>query len=230
MENGLCLEGMSFGYDGPCNGELVFSTAMVGYPDNYGIPAMTKDEWGVCLGFECEKIHVRGLVISDYSGKFSHYDAVKSLGQWLREEKIPAICGIDTRHLTQLLRDNGTLSASILPAEEGMPSETHATLGNVRGRGPAPLGGVERSETVFKGIPPFSISASAGSRRAHSSSRGTSGAPGRVETAPKSIMLQPRASKASTRAFTASGVIARVSSRNESGVRFTTPIRIIMQR
>ena len=144
MENGLCLEGMSFGYDGPCSGELVFSTAMVGYPEsltdpsyegqilcvsypivgNYGIPAMTKDEWGVCLGFESEKIHVRGLVISDYSGKFSHYDAVKSLGQWLREEKIPAICGIDTRHLTQLLRDNGTLSASILPAEEGMPSET----------------------------------------------------------------------------------------------------------
>ena len=144
MENGLCLEGMSFGYDGSCSGELVFSTAMVGYPEsltdpsyegqilcvsypivgNYGIPAMTKDEWGVCLGFESEKIHVRGLVISDYSGKFSHYDAVKSLGQWLREEKIPAICGIDTRHLTQLLRDNGTLSASIAPSEEGVPPET----------------------------------------------------------------------------------------------------------
>ena len=133
LENGLCMEGMSFGYDGPCEGELVFSTAMVGYPEsltdpsyegqilcasypivgNYGIPAMTRDEWGVCLGFESEKIHVRGLVISDYSGKFSHYDAVKSLGRWLRDEHIPAICGIDTRHLTQLLRDNGTLAASI---------------------------------------------------------------------------------------------------------------------
>lgn len=143
LENGLSLEGMSFGYDGPCSGELVFSTAMVGYPEsltdpsyegqilcvsypivgNYGIPAMTRDEWGVCLGFESEKIHVRGLVISDYSGKFSHFDAVKSLGQWLREEKIPAICGIDTRHLTQLLRDNGTLSARILPASVGVPSE-----------------------------------------------------------------------------------------------------------
>jgi carbamoyl-phosphate synthase small subunit len=144
LENGLCMEGMSFGYDGPCSGELVFSTAMVGYPEsltdpsyegqilcvsypivgNYGIPAMTRDEWGVCLGFESEKIHVRGLVISDYSGKFSHYDAVKSLGQWLRDEHIPAICGVDTRHLTQLLRDNGTLAASIVPGlATGIPSQ-----------------------------------------------------------------------------------------------------------
>ena len=38
-----------------------------------------------------------------------------------------------------------------------MPLKTHATLGNVRGRGPAPLGGVERSETVLEGIPPCSI-------------------------------------------------------------------------
>ena len=145
LENGLCLEGMSFGYDGSCSGELVFSTAMVGYPEsltdpsyegqilcvsypivgNYGIPAMTRDEWGVCIGFESEKIHVKGLVISDYSGKFSHYDAVKSLGQWLREEKVPAICGIDTRHLTQILRDNGTLAASIVSTSSGeVPSPT----------------------------------------------------------------------------------------------------------
>jgi len=168
LENGLCLEGMSFGFDGSCSGELVFSTAMVGYPEsltdpsyegqilcvsypivgNYGIPAMTRDEWGVCLGFESEKIHVRGLVISDYSGKFSHYDAVKSLGQWLQEEKIPAICGLDTRHLTQLLRDNGTLSASILPADGAVPSKTAAPLGMIKGG--------EKSQTVLEHIPPSS--------------------------------------------------------------------------
>ncbi len=173
LQNGLSLEGMSFGYEGACSGELVFSTAMVGYPEsltdpsyegqilcvsypivgNYGIPAMTKDEWGVCVGFESEKIHVRGLVISDYSGKFSHYDAVKSLGQWLREEKIPAICGIDTRHLTQLLRDNGTLSASILPAEEVMPSETVSLRETPpSGAGPLPLT-LPRVACVSEGIP-----------------------------------------------------------------------------
>ena len=139
------MEGLSFGYEAACSGELVFSTSMVGYPEsltdpsyegqilcvsypiigNYGIPAMERDEWGVCLGFESERIHVRGLVISDYSMKFSHFDAVKSLGQWLQEERIPAICGIDTRHLTQLLRDNGTLAASIVPGQsQVVPSPT----------------------------------------------------------------------------------------------------------
>lgn len=148
LENGLRMEGLSFGYEAACSGELVFSTSMVGYPEsltdpsyegqilcvsypiigNYGIPAMERDEWGVCVGFESEKIHVRGLVISDYSMKFSHFDAVKSLGQWLQEEGIPAICGIDTRHLTQLLRDNGTLAASIVPGQsQVVPSPTAST-------------------------------------------------------------------------------------------------------
>ena len=188
LENGLRMEGLSFGYEAACSGELVFSTSMVGYPEsltdpsyegqilcvsypiigNYGIPAMERDEWGVCLGFESERIHVRGLVISDYSVKFSHFDAVKSLGQWLQEEGVPAICGIDTRHLTQLLRDNGTLAASIVPAgtsqqPTGVPSQDlrHPRL---RGRGPsngAPgnlgllgcsqMGGAERSEAVSEG-------------------------------------------------------------------------------
>ena len=148
LENGLRMEGLSFGYEAACCGELVFSTSMVGYPEsltdpsyegqilcvsypiigNYGIPAMERDEWGVCVGFESERIHVRGLVISDYSVKFSHFDAIKSLGQWLQEEGVPAICGIDTRHLTQLLRDNGTLAASIVPRQpQVVPSPTALT-------------------------------------------------------------------------------------------------------
>ena len=181
LENGLCMEGMSFGYDGPCSGELVFSTAMVGYPEsltdpsyegqilcvsypivgNYGIPAMTRDKWGVCHGFESEKIHVRGLVISDYSGKFSHYDAVKSIGQWLRDEHIPAICGVDTRHLTQLLRDNGTLAASIVPGlATGIPSQN---LRHPRRRGGTVSyanGGAKSAladEAVGEGIPAAAV-------------------------------------------------------------------------
>ena len=189
LENGLRMEGLSFGFDGPCSGELVFSTAMVGYPEsltdpsyegqilcvsypivgNYGIPAMTRDEWGVCLGFESEKIHVRGLVISDYSGKFSHYDAVKSLGQWLRDEHIPAICGVDTRHLTQLLRDNGTLAASIVPGlATGIPSQDlrhprQATPKIERFSGapePNTLGGAKSAladEAVGEGIPAAAV-------------------------------------------------------------------------
>lgn len=135
LSDGHVFDGWSFGYDGPVSGETVFSTAMVGYPEsltdpsyegqilcvsyplvgNYGVPSDRKDQWGISTLFESERIHARGLVISGYSDKFSHYDAVKSLGDWLKEEKIPAICGIDTREVTKLLRQNGSMTGFIVP-------------------------------------------------------------------------------------------------------------------
>ena len=57
---------------------------------------------------------MRGLVISDYSEKYSHWDAVKSLGDWLKEQKIPGIYGIDTRELTKVLRENGSMLGMIV--------------------------------------------------------------------------------------------------------------------
>ena len=135
LQNGRRMEGWSFGYDGPCDGEVVFSTAMVGYPEsltdpsyagqilcvtypligNYGIPPMEVDADGICKTFESERIHVRGLIISDYSEKYSHWDAVGSLGEWMQAQKIPGICGIDTRALTQLLREEGAMLGKIVP-------------------------------------------------------------------------------------------------------------------
>lgn len=143
LANGRRMDGWSFGYDGPCDGEVVFSTAMVGYPEsltdpsysgqllcvtypligNYGIPSEQIDQWGLCTRFESEKIHVRGLVIAQYSEEFSHYDAVKSLGDWLKEQKIPGICGIDTRELTKILREEGAMLGSIVPEGYDIPTE-----------------------------------------------------------------------------------------------------------
>ena len=135
------MEGWSFGYDGPCDGEVVFSTAMVGYPEsltdpsysgqilcvtypligNYGIPPMEVDANGICKTFESEKIHVRGLIISDYSEKYSHWDAIKSLGDWLQEQHIPGICGIDTRALTQMIREEGAMLGKIVTEDSDAP-------------------------------------------------------------------------------------------------------------
>lgn len=140
LQDGREFPGWSFGYHGPSEGEIVFSTAMVGYPEsltdpsysgqilcvsyplvgNYGIPAEVPDTEGLCTRFESERIHVHGLVISDYSETYSHWSASKSLGQWLEEEHIPGICGIDTRALVQLLRDEGTQLGAIVP--EGCPA------------------------------------------------------------------------------------------------------------
>lgn len=138
LQNGRRMEGWSFGYDGATSGEVVFSTAMVGYPEsltdpsysgqilcvsypligNYGIPSEALDRNGLCTAFESEKIHVKGLIISDYSEKFSHWDAVKSLDEWLKEEKVPGIFGIDTRELTKMLREEGAMLGKIIPEGE----------------------------------------------------------------------------------------------------------------
>ncbi len=135
LGNGCRMEGWSFGYDGAGSGEVVFSTAMVGYPEsltdpsyegqilcvsypligNYGIPSEKYDANGLCTTFESERIHVRGLIISDYSEKYSHWDAVKSLDEWLKEHKIPGIYGIDTRELTKMIRTQGAMLGKIVP-------------------------------------------------------------------------------------------------------------------
>ena len=135
LENGMEFKGYSFGYDQVCDGEVVFSTAMVGYPEsltdpsysgqilcvtfplvgNYGVPSDEIDQYGISKNFESDRIHVKGLVISDYSFEYSHWQAVKSLDQWLKEQKIPGIYGIDTRELTKILRENGSMLGIIVP-------------------------------------------------------------------------------------------------------------------
>lgn len=135
LENGLEFQGYSFGYPAEADGEVVFNTAMVGYPEsltdpsysgqilcitypiigNYGIPA-DKCENGISKVFESEKIHVRALVISYYSEDFSHWNSVKSLDCWLKENKIPGIYGVDTRELTKVIREKGAMLGRIVPA------------------------------------------------------------------------------------------------------------------
>lgn len=145
FSNGKSFEGWSFGSEAPCDGEVVFSTAMVGYPEsltdpsysgqilcvtypligNYGVPDEGVDKWGVSKNFESEKIWVRGLVISEYSYKYSHWDAVRSLDSWMKEQGIPGIWGVDTRAITQMLRDNGSMLGMIVPqgVEKDFPVE-----------------------------------------------------------------------------------------------------------
>lgn len=141
LENGITFQGKAFGYARPTAGEVVFSTAMVGYPEsltdpsyagqiltvtypligNYGVPAdLTEHQLSVF--FESEIIHVKGLVISDYSFKYSHWNARKSLGDWLEEQRIPGIYGVDTRELTKILREAGSMKGRfVYPDEDSVP-------------------------------------------------------------------------------------------------------------
>lgn len=134
LENGLEFQGYSFGYENTAGGEVVFSTAMVGYPEsltdpsysgqilcitypsigNYGVMNDCLDN-GISKYFESDKIHVKALVISDYSFDYSHWNAAKSLDRWLKEEKVPGLFGIDTRALTKVLREEGAMLGKIVP-------------------------------------------------------------------------------------------------------------------
>lgn len=76
---------------------------------NYGVPPFTIEANGLPTFMESEKIHAEAIIVSDYSEKYSHWNAVESLGDWLKREQIPGITGIDTRELTKVLREHGVM-------------------------------------------------------------------------------------------------------------------------
>ncbi len=135
MANGKTFAGYSFGKYGNSDGEVVFTTGMTGYPEsltdpsysgqilvftyplvgNYGVPKFARDDSAESIqdGFESGKIQVRGMVISNYSSEYSHFDAAGSLDDWLMDNDIPGIYGIDTRELTKTLRTTGVMLGKI---------------------------------------------------------------------------------------------------------------------
>ena len=141
LEDGTEFHGTSFGYEKPVAGEVVFNTAMMGYPEsltdpyyagqlmtltfplvgNYGVPPFTFEENGLPTFMESEKIHVRAIIVSDYSREFSHWNGVETLADWLKREQMPGITGIDTRQLTKVLREHGVMMGKIL--FDDMPDE-----------------------------------------------------------------------------------------------------------
>ncbi len=137
LENGDEFKGFSFGAEHSVSGEVVFNTGMVGYPEsltdpsykgqilvltypligNYGVPGKEREN-GLLKNFESDKIQVQALVVSDYSFEYSHWNAKQSLAEWLKEENIPAIFGIDTRKLTKTLREKGAMLGKIIIDEK----------------------------------------------------------------------------------------------------------------
>jgi carbamoyl-phosphate synthase small subunit len=128
LEDGSSFTGFGFGAPKKVSGEVVFSTSMVGYPEsltdpsykgqiltftyplvgNYGVPSYEKEN-GVLKYFESENIKVTGFVVHELCKKPFHWASKRTLDQWLKDENIPGIYGIDTRKLTKKLRVKGVL-------------------------------------------------------------------------------------------------------------------------
>ena len=137
LEDGMKLTGLSFGAETAAAGEIVFNTAMTGYPEsltdpsykgqilvltypsvgNYGVPGKSIEN-DMHMNFESEHIHINALIISDYSEKHHHWNASQSLSEWLKEENIPALFGIDTRALTRHIREKGAMLAKVIFDED----------------------------------------------------------------------------------------------------------------
>ncbi len=137
LEDGTTYRGWSFGAVVPAAGEVVFNTAMTGYPENLTDP--TYKGQILCLtyplvgnygapgrnaagdpgsGTDSAKMHAAALIVSDYSFEFSHWNAIGSLDEWMRKYNVPGVFGIDTRALTKRIREKGTLLGKVEP--EGM--------------------------------------------------------------------------------------------------------------
>lgn len=138
LEDGTQFKGKSFGYDAPVAGEVVFNTAMMGYPEsltdpsyagqlmtltyplvgNYGVPQFSFEKNGLPTFMESDRIYASAIIVSDYSEQYSHWNANESLADWLKREKVPGITGIDTRQLTKVLREHGVMMGKILMDDE----------------------------------------------------------------------------------------------------------------
>lgn len=85
---------------------------------NYGVPSReTRDPTlpDLPAHFEASEIHIAGLVVASYCGEdYSHHLATSSLGKWLKEQNVPAICGVDTRALTKKIREKGSMLGRLL--------------------------------------------------------------------------------------------------------------------
>lgn len=73
------------------------------------------DEWDKDLPnhFESDRIQVQALIVSEASESFSHWNSIESLDAWLKRFAVPGICGIDTRRLTKILREHGTMLGKV---------------------------------------------------------------------------------------------------------------------
>lgn len=129
LADGTVFRGYAIGAAGHTIGEVVFNTAITGYQEILTDPSYARQI--VTLTYphigntgvngedvEATKVHAAGLIIKDLPILDSNFRANKTLSQYLKDEGVVAIAGIDTRRLTRILREKGAQNGCILAGEE----------------------------------------------------------------------------------------------------------------
>jgi carbamoyl-phosphate synthase small subunit len=132
LEDGSVVEGEAFGHPGTAYGELVFNTGMTGYQEsltdpsyhgqvlmftypmvgNYGV---NPDDW------ESDRVWPRAVLVREWCREPSHRKSTMTLDQWLKEQKVPGIAGVDTRDLTLKVRQKGCLRCFVTHDPKQVP-------------------------------------------------------------------------------------------------------------
>jgi carbamoyl-phosphate synthase small subunit len=132
LADGIAVEGCGFGAPVTRVGEVVFTTAMTGYPEsltdpsyrgqilveahpmmgNYGVPKKSRLHHGILLDYESDRIQVEGFVVAELP-KPSHYASAMSLHEWLQSEGVPGVYRVDTRFLVKRIREYGVVMGII---------------------------------------------------------------------------------------------------------------------
>ncbi len=126
LENGMSFVASNFGYEidrGEIS-EIIFTTSMSGYQEVITDPSYYKQmvvmtypivgNYGLNpTDFEAAKPYLSALIVNEYTDNYSHAAANQSLAAYLKEHKIPGLCDIDTRELTNVIRETGSVRAII---------------------------------------------------------------------------------------------------------------------
>ena len=130
LENGSCFKGIGLGYEGVATGEVCFNTAITGYQEIISDPSYAEQIINFTFphignvgtnkeDHESEKVWTKGIVLNSEITNPSNYRSLKNFDQWLSKNKIVGITGLDTRSLTNFIRDKGAPKGTIAFSKNG---------------------------------------------------------------------------------------------------------------
>jgi len=136
LENGTSFFGYGIGYQGSAVGEVCFNTSITGYQEIITDPSYSDQiinftfphigNVGTNLeDIESEKIWLKGVIFAKEITEPSNYRSLEKLNQWLTKNKIVGLVGIDSRKLTNLIRNNGALKATIVNEKNNLDEKTY---------------------------------------------------------------------------------------------------------
>jgi len=165
LADGTFFKGISIGASGSTTGEVVFNTALTGYQEILTDPSYCRQlvtltyphigNYGInAEDVEAARVHAAGLIIKDLPPRVSNYRQSMTLAQYLQQEGVVAIAGIDTRRLTRVLRSHGAQNGCIVSfALDAVIANGDIDAAVARARSAPPMAGQDLAQVVSAPAP-----------------------------------------------------------------------------